>query len=104
MRMLKGMKNMKYELMKFDKKQVKYIHENFKVEVCENKVAKTEKTFIEEEREKIFKYKELLKLKSELDSDKIQEKDIPDEYVEDLKKMYEDKIKELYRKLLTQSN
>lgn len=99
LRILKGMKNMKYELMKFDKKQIKNIHENFKVEVCKNENSKTEKTFIEEECEKNIRYQKLLKLKAELDSGKLQEKDIPDEYIEDLKKLYEDKIRELSRKI-----
>ena len=47
---------MKYELMKFDKKQVKYIQKNFEVKTSKSKQEKVEKTFIEEEREKNIKY------------------------------------------------
>ena len=92
------MENMKYELMKFDKKQVKYIQKNFEVKTSKSKQEKVEKTFIEEEREKNIKYQKLLSLKEGLDSGKLKEKDIPAEYIKDFKKIYEDKIKELYRK------
>lgn len=84
--------------MKFNKKQVKYIQKNFGVETSKSKQEKVEKTFIEKEREKNIKYQKLLSLKEGLDSGKLKEKDIPTEYIEDLKKIYEDKIKELYRK------
>ncbi len=90
---------MKYELMKFNKKEVKYIQENFKADIPKYKQEKIEKSFIEEGREKSLKYQKLLKLKDALDSGNLKGEEVPAEYKEDLKKIYEEKIKELYRKV-----
>ena len=91
---------MKYELLIFNKNKVKYIQKKYKVEPQKDE-TKQEKSlsFIEQERIKLETHKKLLAYQNALDEGKIKEEDIPIEYVEKLRKLYEDEIEKIQKKV-----
>ena len=89
------MKN-KDELQVFDKKKIKYIQENYKVSVNKKNNFIERISNLRKETNQNIRLREYKKM---LDLGKINEKDIPPEYVEDLKKIYKQQITELKMKI-----
>ena len=90
---------MKYELEDFSKNRIKKIQKNFLKEKEITKEETKTQNFLEEERERTRSQNKLIVYQRKLDNKEIEEKDIPEEYVEDLKKLYNDKIDNIKRKL-----
>ena len=90
---------MKYELEDFSKNRIKKIQKNFLKEKEITKEETKTQNFLEEERERTRRHNTLIVYQRKLDNKEIEEKDIPEEYVEDLKKLYNDKIDNIKRKL-----
>ena len=82
----------KNELKTFDKKTIAEIQEKYRATYENIDDKPKEISFIELEREKTKNHQMLMKYKKLLDSGKIKEEDIPDEYVEKLRKIYEQEI------------
>ena len=90
---------MKYELQAFNKKKVEYIQNKYKVKETKTANKKKEESYIEKERKKLERRKKILEYKEALDSNRINEEDIPKEYVDELIKIYNEKINEAQRKI-----
>lgn len=92
------MKN-KSELRLFDKKSISKIQKNYKANY-ESLVDKPkEVSSAEMQREKLERHKIMMNYKRMLDLGEIKEEDIPREYVEELRKVYEREIIDLKRKI-----
>ena len=88
---------MKKELEKFDKKTINEIQSKYRI------IKKNSKSnYFDDLRQKTEIYQKALFYKKQLDAGKIEEKDIPSEYVEEIRKIYYDEINKL--KILIKSN
>lgn len=92
------MKN-KSELKSFDKKAINKIQKNYKANYESLLDKPKEVSSAEMQREKLEKHKIMMNYKRMLDVGKIKEEDIPSEYVEELRKVYEREIIDLKRKI-----
>lgn len=92
------MKN-KSELKSFDKKAINKIQKNYKANYESLLDKPKEVSAAEIQREKLEKHKIMMNYKRLLDLGEIKEEDIPSEYVEELRKVYEREIIDLKRKI-----
>lgn len=90
---------MKYELQVFNKNKIESIQKKYNVEISRNKEEQNEESYIEKERKKVERHKKILEYKDAFDNEKIKEEDIPEEFKEELRKLYTEKIKEVQRKI-----
>lgn len=86
---------MKEEIQRLDKKKIEYIQKKYKVNRC----YKVDSNLKNEMREQFQRYKMILFYKEGLDSGNIKEEDIPIEYVEEIRKLYQEGILEIQRKI-----
>ena len=92
------MKN-KSELKLFDKKTISKIQKNYKANYESLLDKPKEVSTAKIQREKLEKHKIMMNYKRLLDLGGIKEEDIPSEYVEELRKVYEREIIDLKRKI-----
>ena len=92
------MKN-KSELKLFDKKTISKIQKNYKANYESLLDKPKEVSAAKIQREKLEKHKIMMNYKRLLDLGGIKEEDIPSEYVEELRKVYEREIIDLKRKI-----
>lgn len=80
---------MKYELESFSAKKIKRIQSDYKITSCNS----VKSDYFDNLRNQTKKYSEALSYKKKLDDGEIEEKDIPNEYTDIIRKIYIEEIR-----------
>lgn len=80
---------MKYELESFSAKKIKRIQSDYKIIPCNS----VKSDYFDNLRNQTKKYSEALSYKKKLDEGEIEEKDIPDEFTDIIRKIYIEEIR-----------
>lgn len=80
---------MKYELESFSAKKIKRIQSDYKIPSCNS----VKSDYFDNLRNQTKKYSEALSYKKKLDDGEIEEKDIPNEYTDIIRKVYIEEIR-----------